>query len=515
MTACHASVISTFGETGGYNTLDRKADALSKRPIRVLLSLAALAALTFLANIFPVNAITIGFAYLLLVLVVASTWGFIEASILSIAATLTLNYFFLPPIGTLNIAEAQNWVALFTFLTTSLIASRLSTKARQRALDAIERQQDIERLYAFSRAILLIDSSNPFGTQLVRKLADIFQLSAASLYERRTGEFYRAGSLDLESMDAQLRETAVHGTSESNIQTNCFLTSIRLGSEPIASLAVQGARMSDSTLQGIANLVAIGLERARAQDLAQQIEAARQSEQLRTTLIDAMAHEFKTPLTSIKAATTALLTNPSQLKEGQVELLNIADEEAKHLTELIDDTVAMARLDTKHIEINPEISDILEVIHEVAQSLRTELEGRHLEILHDDNIRTTAFDRRLLSLAIKQLIDNAVKYSPAGTPLEIQVRQGDRMINVDVTDHGKGMPEREQRHIFERFYRSPSVRHQIPGSGLGLSIAHSILQAHHGDLTVTSQPGRTTFHLILPCEYKGEPVERGSNSGNR
>jgi two-component system, OmpR family, sensor histidine kinase KdpD len=476
---------------------------LNLRPIRIFLSLASVAALTFVAHVFPFNATTVGFVYLLLVLIVASTWGFVEASILSIAATLALNFFFLPPVRTFNIAGAQNWIALFAFLTTSLIASRLSTKAKQRALDAMEHQRDIERLYTFSRAILLIDNSEPFGAQLIRKLADIFELNAASLYDRRTGDFYRAGSSDLASLDAQLRETALKGTSHSNSESNCLLAPVRLGSEPIASLAIQGLGMSDSVLRGIVNLVAIGLERARSQDLAQQVEAARQSEQLRTTLIDAMAHEFKTPLTSIKAATTGLLADPHQLKEGQIELLNIADEEAEHLKELIDDTVAMARLDTTHIEINPEISDILEIVREVAHSMRTELEGRHLEILHDEKIPPNVFDRRLVKLAIKQLIDNAVKYSPAGTPLEIQVRQGDDTTDVYFTDQGNGIPEREQSHIFERFFRSPSVRQKIPGSGLGLSIAHSILQAHHGDLTVTSQPGRTTFRLTLPATYKG------------
>ena len=224
---------------------------------------------------------------------------------------------------------------------------------------------------------------------------------------------------------SRLREMALHGTSYSNNQSGCILTAVRLGSEPIASLAIQGARMPDSVLQGIANLVAIGLERARAQDLARQVEAARQSEQLRTTLIDAMAHEFKTPLTSIKAATTALLADPDQLKENRTELLNIADEEAEHLRQLIDDTVAMARLDTAHIEINPEISDIIEIVREVVYSMRTELEGRSLEISNDEPIPEIAFDRRLIKLAIKQLIDNAVKYSPAGTPLEIQVRRGE------------------------------------------------------------------------------------------
>jgi two-component system sensor histidine kinase KdpD len=270
--------------------------------------------------------------------------------------------------------------------------------------------------------------------------------------------------------------------------------------------------MPDSVLQGIANLVAIGLERERAQDLARQIEAARQSEQLRTTIIDAMAHEFKTPLTSIKAATTALLANPAQMNEGTVELLSIADEEAEHLRELIDDTIALARLDTAQIEIDPEISDIMEIVREVVHSLRNELQGRSLEISGHEEIPKLAFDRRLIKLALKQLIDNAAKYSPANTPLEIQARQGEETVSVEVTDHGKGMPEQEQAHIFERFFRSPSVMHQIPGSGLGLSIAHGILRAHRGDLTVTSQPGRTTFRLTLPIEFKGEPSERGSNS---
>jgi two-component system sensor histidine kinase KdpD len=344
---------------------------------------------------------------------------------------------------------------------------------------------------------------------LVRKLADIFQLSGASLYDRRMGEFYRAGSSDLKSIDAQLRDTALDNIPDLNSQSNYLLTPVRLGSEPIASLAVQGPRISDSVLQGIANLVAIGLERARAQDLAQQVESARQSEQLRTTLIDAMAHEFKTPLTSIKAVTTGLLANPQQLRENQIELLNIADEDAEHLQELIDDTVAMARLDSTHIEINPEISDMLETINAVVHSLRTELEGRPIEISQDKRIQRSTFDRRLMKLAIKQLIDNAAKYSPAGTPLEIRVQQDEKTIHVDITDHGEGIPEREQRLIFERLYRSPSIRKQIPGSGLGLSIAHGILQAHHGDLTVKSQPGRTIFRLTLPLDHKGATLERG------
>ncbi len=478
---------------------------LNSRPVRILISIAGLAALTFTARRYvPVNPTTMGFAYLLLVLIVASTWGFIESCILSLAATLAFNFFFLPPVGNFTIADPQNWIALFAFLATSLIASRLSAEAKRRASDAIERQKDIERLYTLSRSILLIKSSEPFAAELIRKVADIFQLSAASLFDRRTGLLHRAGQSSLENMDAPLREVALHDTFKADLQSDCVLTAVRLGSEPIASLALQGGRMTDSVLQGIANLVAIGLERARAQDLAQQIEAAKQSEQLRTTLIDAMAHEFKTPLTSIKAMTTALLADPDQARGNQMELLKIADEEAERLKELIDDTVSMARLDNSTIEINPELSDITETIQEVIHSLKTELEGRNLEFEQKPQSLLAAFDRRLMKLAIRQLIDNAIKYSPSGTPLEIAVQQQDNTIVVAVTDHGEGIPIQEQSRIFERFFRSPSVLHQIPGSGLGLSIAHSILRAHHGDLTVTSHPGNTTFCLTLPAKQSGE-----------
>ena len=347
---------------------------MAKRALRLLLSLSILAAITFAAHALSINSTTAGFAYLLVVLILATAWGFFEAAVASIAATLALNYYFLPPVGTFTIADPHNWVALFSFLTTSLIASRLSTEAKRRALEAIERQQDVERLYTFSRAILLIGSNDPFAAQLTRKLQEIFELSAAVLYDRRTGEFHRAGPADVEGLEDRLRDAALHGASFSDTQSHRSITAIRLGAEPIASLAVQGARMPDSVLQGIANLVAIGLERARAQEFAHQVEASRQSEQLRRTLIDAMAHEFKTPLTSIRAATTSLLDNPDQPAENRRELIKIADEEAERLSNLIDGTVELAQLDTAHIRIQPEMAKLNDIVREVVGSMQREID---------------------------------------------------------------------------------------------------------------------------------------------
>jgi len=164
----------------------------------------------------------------------------------------------------------------------------------------------------------------------------------------------------------------------------------------------------------------------------------------------------------------------------------------------------MARVDTANIDVNLELANLEEIVREVVASMKTEIDDRKLELICDVHLPAIAADRRLLKLAVKQLFDNALKYSPCGTPVAIRLSEAGAMISIEVTDHGAGIPVQEQSSIFERFYRSPSVRHQIPGSGLGLSIAHSIVQAHHGDLRVKSRPGETTFRMTLPAERKGE-----------
>jgi two-component system sensor histidine kinase KdpD len=489
---------------------------LGRLALRLFVSFVGVVCVTYVAHAaIPRNLTTVGFAYLLLVLVIASTWGLAEATLASITATLAFNFFFLPPIGKFTISDPQNWVALFSFLATALITSRLSARVKKQALDAVERQRDIERLYTFSRAMLLIDPVEPVAKQLARKLAEVFGLRSVVLYDRRSGEIHRAGPSDFDGMEDQLRDAASQGTSFFDPEHTRVITAVRLGSEPIASFAIQGAFMQDSVLQGISNLIAIGLERARAQDLAHQVEAARRSEQLRATLIDAMAHEFKTPLTSIRAATTSLLSSPDQPIESRTELLEVADEEARHLQALIDDAVDMARLESNHIQVRRELTDPKELMEEVVASLHTQIDNRPVEIRAEESLPQLSLDRRLLKLALKQVLDNALKYSPPRSPVTVHLsngpsENGGAAINFEITDHGPGISEQEQSHLFERFYRSPSVKNQVPGFGLGLAIANSIVQAHHGELTVNSRPGETTFRMTLPLPRTSET---GSTDG--
>ena len=475
-----------------------------QRAVRIASSVGGVAIVTCAARVIvPVNAATAGFGYLLLVLVIASAWGFAEALAASVAATLTFNYFFFPPIGAFTIYDPQNWVALLTFLATSVIASRLSAIAKARTHDAVARQEELEQLYALSRTILMTGNSSPFPDQLVKGLGDIFRLDAVGLYDPETEAYYRwdSGGVSV-ATDERLREVAMAGESIQYAGGECRITPIRTESKLIGSLALEG-RVTDAIAQGIANLTAIGLQRAKAQDLEHQIEAARQSEQLRTALIDAMAHEFKTPLTSIKAATSSLLADVGQPESARLELLRIADEEAEHLRKLIDDAVDMGRLEAARYVMSPEVSDLSRAVHYAIESLAIE-NGHRIRVIADGAQPVTRVDRRLITLALRQLLDNAVKYSLPGSAIRVRIAHCDDTIKLDVTNRGVAIPVAEQRRIFERFYRGPEIKDQVPGSGLGLSIAQRIAQAHNGELTVMSRGGQTTFRLTLPVSTEEE-----------
>ncbi|MDE3109221.1 MAG: DUF4118 domain-containing protein, partial [Acidobacteriota bacterium] len=158
-----------------------------------MLALALVAATTFVfSRLFPVNSTTMGFLYLVVVLIIATAGGLVESTIASIAAMLCFNFFFLPPLGTFTITDPRNWVALFAFLATSLTASHLSARAKRRTNEAIERQHELERLYALSRALLLTDPARPIASQIVQNIASAFEFPEVALYDRASGEFYRA-----------------------------------------------------------------------------------------------------------------------------------------------------------------------------------------------------------------------------------------------------------------------------------------------------------------------------------
>jgi two-component system sensor histidine kinase KdpD len=468
--------------------------------IRITAVLAIIAAITFICfRLIAVNATSVGFAYLIAILLIATAWGLLEATVASVAAVLCFNYYFLPPIGTFTIADPQNWVALFAFLVTSIIASQLSARAKRRTQEAVDRRLEMERLYALSRAILLTDINQSAAKQVAHQIAQIFEFPAVALYDRTTGEVHRAGPEDLPGVDDKLRQAAVQGTLFQDPSNQTIVTSIRLGGEPIGSVAIRGASLPDTALQALANIVAIGLEKVRGQEAANRAEAARQSEELKSTLLDAIAHEFKTPLTSIKAAASALLSENVSRAEEEHELITIVNEEADRLGRLVTDAIEMARIEAGKIKLNRQTHSVNDLVSRVLQQMKPVTEGRTISAHIANGLPVVVVDGELIELALRQLLDNALKYSPPASPVELSAELAEGGVVIRVRDRGPGIPDRDQGRIFEKFYRGSNTRQQVIGTGMGLTIAREILRAHGGDIWVKSSPGQgSEFCLSLP-----------------
>jgi len=470
---------------------------------RIAASLLLIAAVTFcLRRVLPVNATTAGFAFLLAILLIATYFGVTEAVLAAVLAMCCFNFFFLPPIGAFTIADPQNWVALFTFLATAITASQLSIRARQRAQEAMDRRQDMERLYALSRAILLAAPEDVRAARIGQQIALIYERRGVALYDAATQQLVQAGPEDLTDVSTQLRDAAAHGVDYRDASGETLVTAVRLGGKPIGSLAIRGAPITDTALQSLSNLVAIGLERARAQEASSRAEAERQSEQFKSTLLDAIAHEFKTPLTAMRAAATELLAHSERLDASQRELAAVLSEETDRLANMVTEAIRMARIEAGNIEVRRWGVSVSELMQASIQSAGA---GRSSRIQVEDAAgeMLVNVDRELIAVALGQLIGNALKFSPGATAVTLRSsREGDCVV-LSVRDEGPGIPEHERGRIFEKFYRASTAR-RVAGTGLGLAIAREIVEAHGGELRLESEAGGgSEFSIVLPAAEKG------------
>ena len=444
-----------------------------------------------------VNATTVGFAYLIAIFLIAASWGLTESIAASVAAAACFNYFFLPPIRTWRIAEPENWVALGAFLISSLIASQLSDRAKRRAVEAMSRQAEMEQLYALSRSLMLIDSAS-MGGHIALEVANICKVSAVAIYNRVSDTVYCAGPGRIENAERRLREFA--GTESAVQATNGLVWApLRLDGRSLGSMVIQGGTLSNTAVQALTNLVAISLENARSREIATRADAARHSEEFKSTLLDGLAHEFKTPLTSIKAATTALLASSISDATQQAELLTIVDQEAERLSRLVTETTHLARVEAGKVQLSKRRCSVDSLIRSALDQIQPTCDGRSFEVSITPALPEAPMDAELMCLALRQLLDNAVKYSPRQSPIRVSADAKGNKIDVRVHNWGEPLPESERDRIFDKFYRGPNVRHQAAGTGMGLAIAREILIAHGGIIRVEStRESGTEFLMQFP-----------------
>lgn len=460
---------------------------------RVTASIGLVLLVTFLYRaLLPVNPTTVALTYVIAILLVASRWGVFEAMAASVTATVCLNVFFLPPVGTVTIADPHNWIALLAFLLTGIVASQLSGRARRRHVEVLARQRDLERLYALSRGLLLSPGKISVPSAIAEQIAAAFERPSVGIFDQRTNTVSWTGAGQAAAVDQRLRQVADDGVAwhEGPLR----VVPIRLMDAPIGSLAIAGSDLGGTVLQSIASLVAIGLERARSLEAAAQAEAAQLSGELRAMMLDALAHEFKTPLTSMKVAAAGLRGRVPE--ERDRELAAVIDEDLDRLQSLVNDTVQMVRVDSGNFTLRPDRHLLSDTVAATLGRFRQRLDG-HVVVNRVPASMLVHADGDLLGLALRQLLDNAIKYSPANSLIEIGATGGET-IDIAVRNSGSPIPEQEQTRLFERFYRGSGTR-RIPGSGMGLAIVRQIAEAHGGRVTVSSSAsGGTEVKMSLP-----------------
>jgi len=446
------------------------------------------------------NSSTVGFVFLLAVLVVSAVWGLRCAILCSLLATLIYHYFFLPPFDTFTIADPRDWIALFTFLLTAVIASELSERARRETEKANARRREMEQLYAFSQDLLTADNVLALANTIPEKVVRSFNASAAALYSVHRRRMYSSGIEGQKVVSPEeLQRASNRNEPLRDSARKLRIQPLQVGVRSVGALAIMGDEPSSRSVEAIGGLVAIAIERAAAVEKLAHAEAESESERLRSVLLDSVTHDFRTPLTAIKAAAQSLLGEAKLDEASQMELLTVINEECDRLDRLVGEAAEMSTLDARAFELDVRPHNILDAIKAAVEHNPKTLARHEVVLSVGDQLPAVNMDLKRTEEILSQLLDNAAKYSPAETRITITAEVHGEMLATSVADQGPGIDSADQSMIFDKFYRGRSHRYRVQGTGMGLAIAKAIVEAHGGTISLISQPGQgSVFSFTLP-----------------
>jgi two-component system sensor histidine kinase KdpD len=457
--------------------------------------------LIYYRHILLVKTTTVVLTFLLAVLIASAVWGFGVSVFMSVTAMLCVDYFFLPPVGTFNINDPEDWVTLFSFLVTAVIGSELSARARRQAEEAERQRNEISRLYEFSQRLLRARNPVDLMNEIPSQIVELFHARSAALNIMGKETIYRSGIGPPEIDAARLKAVQPRGNIESDVKQGLLYCPVRLGAQIIGSIGVSGWLVSRQTLEAIATLIAAAIDRMYAIELLGKTEAARESERLKSVLLDALAHDFKTPLTSIKAAATSLLEDLEFNKRQRGELLVVIDEECDRITRVIGQAIEMAQLEAGEVKLQPAshfVSELIAAALEDCEGVQNARPIRTKVPQKDARVHCDLFWARKV---LGHLIRNADLYSSPGEPITIRTEEKNGFVIFHVADSGPGIEKSEIELIFSKFYRGKNQRHRVPGTGMGLAVAKAIVEAHGGTIGVASEVGHgSIFTFSLPME---------------
>ncbi|HZQ52709.1 MAG TPA: ATP-binding protein [Bryobacteraceae bacterium] len=456
-------------------------------------SLAVLGAGLLCTRVLHADSTVAAIVLFLAVLLVSGYSRMLEAVIADIIAAFWLDYYHIPPVGSITIGDVQGWFALLVFLAVSLIATNLSARLRRQRDQLILQQTESEKLHALSRTMLLASGAEDGRRLLINKCMELFGFNEVVLFESATSQFHRS-QIHTEIPDEKLQRAALHRSVEES--ADLTIIPVELGNKSFGSLAFRGASLARPMLQAIGNTIAVGLAQAQAREAAGRAEAVRRSEELKSVLIDALAHDLKTPLTAIEAATDILLSPSGASASQRYDLLQVVREETLRLKRLVGEAIHLSRIDAKKLKLEYETVRVPELIDGAVESLGGRLSTHQISIEVPPDLPAVFADRELILQSLKQLLDNAIKYSPPRSVVTISAGEANGFVSISVRDQGQGLTELEQTRVFDKFYRGRYDGSAIQGTGMGLAIAREISEAHGGSIGVESEIGKGSRFTI-------------------
>src|SRR5215468_7018033 len=362
--------------------------------LRYLTAALAVGVITFVYfRWLHVNPTTVGFTFLLLILIVSAIWGLRHSIFLAILSTLAYNYFFLPPILRFTIADPQNWVTLIAFLFTAIVASELSERARREAAESNRRRREVERLYGFSQQLLVSENIFELLNAIPKFIVDTFGLKGAAMFLDRKQEtyYYDLASQSLFPAD-HLKAVSTRGEPILDREHGISFMPMRMGVRTVGSIALSGCELSRETIEAIGSLTATAVERASTAEKLTKTEAARESDRLRSVLLDSVTHEFRTPLTAIKASAETLLSDAHLHDAERKDLFEVINQEADRLNRLIGEAGEVAQLDSHQLQFHFELHSIREAIDAAVAKSRQALRRHPLNLDLEEGLPPVRID---------------------------------------------------------------------------------------------------------------------------
>lgn len=466
----------------------------------VLLTAVAAAMVALFSRVLRINHTTVALAFLTFVLITAYRWRLAYSVYASILCTLLYNFYFLPPVGRLTIADPQNWVAIAAFLVASFLVSHLSDRERKQAEASEARRHDIELLYRFSQRLLVQDEVKELARSAPSIIASVFGFRAVALYVDAAGTVFYSDPAQILVSASELREPANSDHSVIRSRNGYNIIALRMGAQhQLGRLAITEDNSSPAMLEAIGSMVSVALERAATLERSSRLEAARESERLRSALVDSVTHDLRTPLTSIRAAASTLLNQPNLSDAERADLVTVVEEESNRLDRLIGQAIEMARLDSHSVKVQLAAQDVGELIDMTVEQMQRELRNHKIETKLPPDMQRVRMDRTLIQRVLQHLLENAARYSPAGSVIEVSAGAQNGRLSFSVADHGPGIAPEDLPFVFDKYFRGKRQAAAKRGTGMGLAICSAILRAHQGEISVESQPGQgTRFTFWIP-----------------